>query len=213
MTIRRGWAVGAVLASMVVLAGCSSGSSSSGTTSTASSSTASSSTASSTTSSATAESSFEASRPVATTTVGGDATSLDEQSTAWFSALCTGMAPLGDLTNASTQQEVSDAMIAAGEAFRSTGETLGTLPPPTFDGGDVLAENTQSGFQVAATAFTDLGNKVLEIKDGDTAGQQQIAKDLQAAAQDTPIAQMQLTPALTAAVQQIPACQKVFGGS
>ncbi len=215
--------VGAAAAALVLLVGCGSDSSSSGTTTSAAMSATSSAATSSASSakpsttkssSAAAESSDELetsfSAPSPTTTVGGDTTSLDAQSTTWFDTMCTGMAPLTSLQNVTSQQELSDAMTQAGQAFQATGSQLATLPPPTFDGGTELAQSATSGFQSFGQTFIDFGQKVLDIDDNDTAAQQQFTSDLAAAAATSPVAQIRLTPALTQAVQAIPSCQSLF---
>jgi hypothetical protein len=145
--------------------------------------------------------------PSPTTTVGGDATTLDAQSTAWFETFCTGLQPLNALRNVDSQQGLADAMTQAGQAFQATAAQLATLPPPTFEGGSELSQTSQAAMQSFGQTFTEFGQRVLTIKDGDTAAQQQFQQDLQAAAAESPAAQIKLNPELTKAVQQIPACQ------
>ncbi len=219
MAIRRGWVTaGAVAAAVVLLAGCGSGSDSAATTSaTTAATTSSAATSEATTSeertSAASVTSPVVSTPSPTTTVGGDTTTLDAQSTTWFDTMCSGMQPMtalvsGDIDSA---ESFNDAMNTAGKAFQDTGAQLGTIPPPTFEGGEEFAATTSAGFQDFGQTFIDIGQRALEVEDGDTAAQQQLLQDLQSEAVNSPVAQMQLTPQLAEAVQAIPSCQALFG--
>jgi hypothetical protein len=114
----------------------------------------------------------------------------------------------GDIDSA---ESFNDAMSTAGKAFQDTGAQLGTIPPPTFEGGEEFAATTSAGFQDFGQTFIDIGERALQIEDGDTAAQQQLLQDLQSEAVNSPVAQMQLTPQLGEAVQAIPSCQALFG--
>ena len=218
MAIRRGWVTAGAVAAAVVLAGCGSGSDSAATTSaTTAATTSSAATSEATTSeertSAASVTSPVVSTPSPTTTVGGDTTTLDAQSTTWFDTMCSGMQPMtalvsGDIDSA---ESFNDAMNTAGKAFQDTGAQLGTIPPPTFEGGEEFAATTSAGFQDFGQTFIDIGQRALEVEDGDTAAQQQLLQDLQSEAVNSPVAQMQLTPQLAEAVQAIPSCQALFG--
>ena len=148
MTIRRGWAAGAVLASVVVLAGCSSGSSSSGTTSAA-------------TTSPPASSTVGGSG--ATTTVGGDSTEFDAQTITWFDTMCTGIEPLAELqqsaSSLTTTAQLSSAMSTIGTSMTETSSKLAALPAPTFEGGDTVAETVQTGLASFGQTFTDFSKR------------------------------------------------------
>lgn len=207
MTIRRGWAVGAVLASMVVLAGCSSGSSSSATTSAAT-------TSSVMTSSAV---SSAAGGSGATTTVGGDATEFDAQTVTWFDTMCTGMEPLADLqqsaSSLTTTAQLGSAMSTIGTSMTETASKLAALPAPTFEGGDTVAQTVQTGLASFGQTFTDFSKRAAELKDGDTAALQQFQSDLAAEVSKSPIANLDATADVQAAIKQIPSCRPLFGSS
>lgn len=199
MTIRRGWmTVAAVGTSLVLLAGCSSGSNSAGTTATTSVAT-----------------SGAANPSDAVTTVGGDTTEFDDRTTTWFDTMCTGMEPLTGLQDGSTPvnsaADLSAAMADVGTSMQDTASQLSALPPPSFEGGDTLASTVQSGLQSFGQTFTDFSTRAAELNDGDTAGQQQFLSDLQAEIADSPIAKLDATPEVQAQIKKIPACQPFFG--
>ena len=151
----------------------------------------------------------------ATTTVGGGATTLDAQSTAWFETMCTGVAPLANLEqtmkSVSSGQELGAAMGTLGTAFTDTAGKLANQPPPTFEGGQELASNTQTAMQSFGQTFQDFATRATQIQDGDTAGQQQFLTDFQTALGQSPFTQMKLTPEIQQAVAAIPSCQAVMG--
>lgn len=203
---RRGGLVpGIAIVAALLVVGCGSGSGA------ATTSSATSAAPTSAATSADASGATDVSTPSPTTTVGGAATTLDAQSTTWFDTMCTGMAPLADLRDVDSKQELSDAMTAAGQAFQQTGAQLATIPPPTFEGGEELAQTAQTGLQSFGQTFIDFGQRVLEIADGDTAAQEQFKTDLEQAAADSPVAQLQLTPDLAEQVRAIPSCRSLFG--
>lgn len=102
------------------------------------------------------ESGAESSEP--TRIIGGDVDSLDEQSAAWFSGMCDGLAPM--LAASDTLQTITtDPASAAGvieelgTGLVSSSETLAALPAPTFDGGEELAQSVISGFAQIGEKF------------------------------------------------------------
>ena len=197
MSFRRGWTVGAVLASVVLLAGCSSGSSSSGTTS-----------AAATTSSAAASS--------AASGTGGTATALDADSVTWFETMCQGLAPLSDIqkeaTASTTAGEAAAALAQAGTAMTDTADQLSQLPPPAVDGGDALATSVVAGLKDFGTTFSDFSVRAAALKEGDTAALQQFGTDLQTAlSASSPLGDAQPSAEVQAQVRKLPACQSVFG--
>jgi hypothetical protein len=197
VSFRRGWTVGAVLASVVLLAGCSSGSSSSGTTS-----------ATATTSSAAASS--------AASGTGGTATSLDADSVTWFETMCQGLAPLSDIqkeaTASTTAGEAAAALAQAGTAMTDTADQLSQLPPPAVDGGDALATSVVAGLKDFGTTFSDFSVRAAALKEGDTAALQQFGTDLQTAlSASSPLGDAQPSAEVQAQVRKLPACQSVFG--
>ena len=197
MSFRRGWTVGAVLASVVLLAGCSSGSSSSGTTS-----------AAATTSSAAASS--------AASGAGGTAAALDADSVTWFETMCQGLAPLSDIqkeaTASTTAGEAAAALAQAGTAMTDTADQLSQLPPPAVDGGDALATSVVAGLKDFGTTFSDFSVRAAALKEGDTAALQQFGTDLQTAlSASSPLGDAQPSAEVQAQVRKLPACQSVFG--
>lgn len=202
-------------AAAILVAGCGSDAGSAATTSAATTSTSSS--MASSTSSATEKSTVISPSVTATTTVGGGATSLDAQSTAWFETLCTGVAPLADLpakmSSVSSGQELGTAMTTVGTAFTDTAGKLADQPPPTFEGGQDLAANTQTAMQSFGQTFQDFAARASQLQDGDSAGQQKFLSDFQAAMSQSPIAKMELTPDVQESVKQIPACRALMSSS
>lgn len=65
-------------------------------------------------------------------------------------------------------------MTQAGQAFQATAAQLATLPPPTFEGGSECPQTSQAAMQSFGQTFTEFGQRVLTIKDGDTAAQQPV---------------------------------------
>ena len=197
MSFRRGWIAGAVLASVVLLAGCSSGSSSSGTTP-----------AAVTTSGAAASS--------AASGTGGTDTTLDADSVTWFETMCQGLAPLSDIqkeaTASTTAGEAAAALAQAGSAMTDTADQLSQLPPPSVDGGDALATSVVAGLKDFGTTFSDFSVRAAALKEGDTAALQQFGTDLQTAlSASSPLGDAQPSAEVQAQVRKLPACQSVFG--
>jgi hypothetical protein len=152
-----------------------------------------------------------------TTTVGGDTTSLDAQSTTWFDTFCTGVSPLTDLQDGTTQiitvQDLSTALTNLGTAFQNTGNQLSALPPPTFEGADTVAQQLESGLISGGQTFLDYGRRALTIDPNDTAAQQQFVQDFQAAASQSAVSTFKPTDEVKQAVLQIPSCKTLFGSS
>lgn len=200
--VRRGWmATGAVVAAVLLLAGCGSGSNSTGTSTTSTSAVSS------------AQSSTATSGAV--TTVGGDVTEFDTQTTTWFDTMCTGIAPLSELSSslstAASTADLSTTMTSVGTAFTDTALKLQDLPAPTFDGGDALAQTVEQGLQNFGQTFVDFGVRAAQLKDGDSAGLQQFQNDLQSELADSPVTQLDATPAVQQQIQKIPSCEPYFG--
>jgi hypothetical protein len=205
VSIRKGWAVGAVLASMALLAGCSSGSSTSGTTS-----------AAATSSSSAASSSAASSSAASSGTAGGTDTTLDAASVTWFETMCQGLAPLGDIqkeaTSSTTAGEAASALAQAGTAMTETADQLSQLPPPNVDGGSALATSVVTGLKDFGTTFSDFSVRAAALKEGDTAALQQFGTDLQTALSATsPLGDAQPSAEVQAEVRKLPACQAIFG--
>lgn len=202
MTIRRGWAVAAALASVVLVAGCSSGSSSTGSTSAAAT------TSSVTTSGAAASSAGSAS--------GAAVSTLDAASVTWFETMCQGLAPLSDIqqeaTASTTAGEAAGALAQAGSAMTDTATALAELPPPNVEGGAALATSVVAGLKDFGMTFSDFSVQAAALKEGDTAALQQFATDLQTAlAASSPLGDAQPSAEVQAQVRTLPACKAVFG--
>lgn len=199
MAIRRGWAAGAALASVVLMAGCSSGSGSSGTTAAASTSTSSAATSSA----------------AATAASGGEA-SLDAQSVTWFETMCDGLAPLSGIqqkaTASTTGAEAASALADAGTAMTDTATQLSELPPPNVENGEALATSVVAGLKGFGTTFSDFSARAATLKEGDTAGLQQFATDLQTAlSSSSPLGTVPPSAEVQAQVRKLPSCQAAFG--
>jgi len=89
----------------------------------------------------------------------------------------------------------------------------GHFPSTSFEGGQELAINTQSGMQAFGQTFLDFGARASQIQGNDPADQQKFLTDFQAAIGQSPIAQMQLSPEVQQAVRQIPAGQQLMGST
>ncbi len=98
------------------------------------------------------ETASEAETSQATVTIGGD---VDAQTAAWFSAFCTGMAPLGEIGSiadpskltdpAAMRKSYSDYLKTFGQAMIDTAAKVKPLPPPTFDKGAEIAGKLVTG--------------------------------------------------------------------
>ena len=219
--MKRASIVAGIVAVAVLLAACSSssdtaGSTTSAVTSSPISSTAASSSAASSTAAASSLSATSTSAPSSSAiTIGGDTTELDAQTATWFDTFCTGMGPLGELQSGASTitsvQQLSEQMTSIGTALTDTGAKLAALPPPTFEGGDQVAQQLQANMQQGGPVFTDYGQKALQLDPNDQAAGNQFLTDFQAATADLGIANFEPTPAVRQAVRAVPACQTLFG--
>lgn len=201
---------------------------SSASTSSASSSSAGSSSASSTSSSdsesssassAGTNSSLSLSSVSATTTVGGDTTTLDAQSTTWFDTMCTGLAPLTQFSSSAASlgddpSKIGPVFVEIGESMTSTAATLQDTPPPTFEGGEAVATQFIDALTELGPAFADLGTKAGALDPANPAGAQEFAAGLQSiATQAQGLTAVEATDAVKKAVAAIPSCSTIFGQS
>lgn len=222
--MKRASIVAGIVAATVLLAACSSSSDTAGSTTAAATSAASSSPISSPTASSSAASSTAAASSLSASTsapsssaitIGGDTTELDAQTATWFDTFCTGMGPLGELQSGASTitsvQQLSEQMTSIGTALTDTGAKLAALPPPTFEGGDQVAQQLQANMQQGGPVFTDYGQKALQLDPNDQAAGNQFLADFQAATADLGIANFEPTPAVRQAVRAVPACQTLFG--
>ncbi len=194
-----------VVASLVVLVGCSSGG-----TPTASSSAASSS------SSSASESSSSSSTSSASGS-GSSTVQVDAETAAWFETFCGGLAPFGELAsgnvNAETPEELGTLLGTIGQAFTDTGAELETLPPPTFSGGAELATTLQTNMKEGGQIMLDFADRAATLSPTDQAGGQQFVTDFQNAIGSLDIAKFEPTAEAKAAANAVPACQELGLGS
>jgi len=140
---------------------------------------------------------------------------LDAQTATWFDTFCTGMGPLGELqsgaSSISSVQQLSEQMTSIGTALTDTGAKLAVLPPPTFEGGDQVAQQLQANMQQGGPVFTEYGQKALQLDPNDQAAGNQFLADFQTATAGLGIANFEPTPEVRQAVRAVPACQTLFG--
>ena len=218
--MKRASMVAGIVAAAVLLAACSSSSDTASSTTAAATSAVSSSPISSTAASSSAASSTAAASSLSATstsaiTIGGDTTELDPQTATWFDTFCTGMGPLGELqsgaSSISSVQQLSEQMTSIGTALTDTGAKLAVLPPPTFEGGDQVAQQLQANMQQGGPVFTEYGQKALQLDPNDQAAGNQFLADFQTATAGLGIANFEPTPEVRQAVRAVPACQTLFG--
>lgn len=164
-----------------------------------------------------------------TTTIGANG-NLDAQTTAWFTTFCTGLGPvldLGDKTSEWSSQIASDPaagmkaagdyFVVIGKSFTDTAASLKSTPPPTFQDGAEVAGKIVAGMEKAGPIFTQAGQKLAALNPTDQAGAAAAMQELQTSMTNAMSAfgdvtnNVELDPATEAAVKQIPACSK-FGG-
>ncbi len=160
-----------------------------------------------------------------TTTLGGDATGIDEQTTQWFDTFCTSLAPVKDLQNLqskidpsdpkATLTAVSDAMTKLGAAFTDAGSKLKDAPKPTFDGGDEFADKIVTSFSELGPKFTSLGEKFAKADPSDPSSLSELSTlstDLQDAVKPLQELQnMKVSSAVAQGIAAIPSCQALSG--
>jgi len=160
-----------------------------------------------------------------TTTLGGDATGIDEPTTQWFDTFCTSLAPVKDLQNLQSQIDPSDpkktltvvslAMNKLGTAFTEAGSKLKDAPKPTFDGGAEFADKIVSSFSELGPKFTTLGEKFAKADPSDPSSLAELSTlstDLQDAVK--PLQELQnieVSPAVSQGIAAIPSCQALSG--
>ena len=218
--MKRASMVAGIVAAAVLLAACSSSSDTASSTTAAVTSAVSPSPISSNAASSSAASSTAAASSLSATstsaiTIGGDTTELDAQTATWFDTFCTGMGPLGELqsgaSSISSVQQLSEQMTSIGTALTDTGAKLAALPPPTFEGGDQVAQQLQANMQQGGPVFTEYGQKALQLDPNDQAAGNQFLADFQTATAGLGIANFEPTPEVRQAVRAVPACQTLFG--
>ncbi len=146
------------------------------------------------------------------------ATTLDDQSIAWFDTLCPalsasigvlGQSGLSDSGTAVQQQAIVAAAQQAGGILATAATQLAAQPAPTFDGGTQVAAGVTAGMngaaeQLAASATTLAAidpTDTTALQAGRTAMSQQIAGSL------TFLKDLgELDPAVGAEIAKIPSC-------
>lgn len=217
-------AVGA--AGVLLVAGCSSSDSGGSTTSSSSSSAASPAAESS---AASSSGSSSAVAPSGSSESSGSSASgsvapaqLDEQTIAWFTTLCTGVAPIRELSKldtsgqdpATAQKTGVDALTQFGTVLSDTGEKLASAQPPTFEGGEQFASEMTTGLAQSGPKLTELAKTFGAINPTDTAALQQASSGLATQLQTAvaPLQALSQLPAdVSAAAQEIPACKALNG--
>ncbi|SDO90121.1 hypothetical protein SAMN04515671_2300 [Nakamurella panacisegetis] len=159
-----------------------------------------------------------------TTTVGDNSSSLDAQTSAWFSAFCTGFTPVVDLTSdpsslassatdlAKAQKALVDFYSKLGSAFTDTADKLKGLPAPTFNGGPEFASKVVIALTKAGPAFTTEAKKLAAIdvsKDPSalSSALTGLSGSMTTALQPLQdLSSLKLTPQTLAGFEAIPAC-------
>jgi len=213
--MKRASIVAGIVAAAVLLAACSSSSDTASSTTAAATSAVSSSHISSPAASSSLSATSTSAPSSSAITIGGDTTELDAQTATWFDTFCTGMGPLGELqsgaSSISSVQQLSEQMTSIGTALTDTGAKLAALPPPTFEGGDQVAQQLQANMQQGGPVFTEYGQKALQLDPNDQAAGNQFLADFQTATAGLGIANFEPTPEVRQAVRAVPACQTLFG--
>ena len=213
--MKRASIVAGIVAAAVLLAACSSSSDTASSTTAAATSAVSSSPISSPAASSSLSATSTSAPSSSAITIGGDTTELDAQTATWFDTFCTGMGPLGELqsgaSSISSVQQLSEQMTSIGTALTDTGAKLAALPPPTFEGGDQVAQQLQANMQQGGPVFTEYGQKALQLDPNDQAAGNQFLADFQTATAGLGIANFEPTPEVRQAVRAVPACQTLFG--
>jgi hypothetical protein len=154
----------------------------------------------------------------ARTTVGNNTSGLDQQSTAWLSALCTDLGPiissgneLSKLASSSTpaqQQKTLRLYQTLGTTLTQAAATLKDLPAPTFNGGKAWAGEAITAFGEAGPAITAATRKLADSSptSGPTGVSNLIESLKKASAPLTDIGSYTLTEPTRADLLKIPTC-------
>ncbi len=159
--------------------------------------------------------------PVSSPAASGSASgTLDADSTAWFTALCTGQAKSAQISpkiKAATSGSMSDAdkakaaspfLTEGGQDFLDVATALSALPPPGFTGGADYAAKQIGSLKEKGEVFLAAGKST---QSGDTSKLVSLAAD-QAAGPDTIALNSVVLPAgVGAAAKALPACAAVMG--
>lgn len=150
---------------------------------------------------------------------------FDDVTTEWFGTMCTGLSPLAD------QKRIRyDSAGASVEAQRKTdselysktsdvvgtlAETLSTLPPPTIDGGNIVAPAIVTGFRAMSEEAGKQADLINAATDADSLTKAlDTANEKTGAALDAigPVVQKVMTkPGVREALAKVPSCEPLFG--
>lgn len=158
-------------------------------------------------------------------TVGGGAQG-DAATTTWFTAYCSGLAPLTDLSSAMPSMDPSggpDAIKKSigtlyktfGDAMTNTSAKLKDLPAPSFSGGDKFASTTVTALSTIGKTFEDGAAKIKSASAADlqkvmtsvTSDMGNVTKTLSSI-----YGNIAASPDLLKVFGQIPACKKLGVG-
>jgi hypothetical protein len=153
---------------------------------------------------------------------------LDDQTSSWFDALCTGLAPVtsagtaisgGDSSDPKTQLDTAvGGFNAIGDALGATADRLASLPPPTIEGGATSATGVVNTLKAAGPEVKQAANALAASPATDAASVKS-AIATAASAMTNSVAGLnpgayQLDKPTQAAIRKIPSCAAVgFGAS
>ncbi len=156
-----------------------------------------------------------------TTTVGNQKAGLDETSTKWFDAFCTGVAPvvtggkeltkMSSSSSAATQKKTLELFETLGTSLTKTSDTLKGLPAPTFSGGDAFAAKVVKAFGTAGPALSAAAKKIAASPSTpDASAMSSLTESLEkATAPLNDLGSLKLTAATQADFLKIPSCAAV----
>ncbi len=162
-----------------------------------------------------------------TKTVGDTTGAIDAQTTVWFTAFCTGFAPVIDVTSsmsslgadmanpATAQKKLVSLYSSLGSTFTKTAATLKGLPAPTFPGGATFASQTITAFESAGPAFTSQAKQIAAANvtsDPSSLSSAMIGLSDSMGKAVAPLEKLgtlKLTAQTQAALEKIPACAKI----
>jgi len=135
---------------------------------------------------------------------------VDATTATWFDTFCTGVAVLGELGGGDgpgSPQELGNQLTTVGTTFTDTAAKLAALPPPTFEGGEEVAQQLVTNMHAGGPVFIEYGQKAAQLDPTDQAAGEQFQVDFEAAVADLGITDFEPTPAAKAAVREVPSCQ------
>ncbi len=147
---------------------------------------------------------------------------LDAQTTAWFDALCTGIAPIKAVESAGLDTPGQDpasqwraelnGLNTLSRAFSATSVTLATTQPPTFDNGIRFAELVTTGLGTAGGDLAKSAGTFAAVDPTDATALARAKTTLQTdlVSALSPLQSISgLDPAIQAATREIPSCKNL----